>query len=102
LINLLNNAVSHSPAGELIELTVWTTRRRLHLLVTDQGALTPALTLALRRRRPPPTDRGLGLWTVRDLVATHGGSLRARQVLPRGLAIEVRLPRVRADGLRTH
>jgi signal transduction histidine kinase len=97
LINLLDNAVSHSPVGELIRLTAWTSRRRLHLLVTDQGTLTPGLMLALRRRRPPPTDRGLGLWTVRDLVATHGGSLRARQMVPRGLAIEVRLPRVRAD-----
>ena len=71
-------------------------RRRLYLLVTDRGAITPALTLALRRRRPPPTDRGLGLWTVRELVATHGGSLRVRPTSPRGLAIEVRLPRMRA------
>jgi K+-sensing histidine kinase KdpD len=100
LINLLNNAASYSPAGEPIQLRVWTSRRRLHLLVADRGRLTRALTSALRRRRPPPTDRGLGLWTVRDLVATHGGSLRARPMFPRGVAIEVRLPRVPADDLR--
>jgi signal transduction histidine kinase len=101
LINLLNNAACYSPADQPIQLSAWMSWRRLHLLVTDQGALTPALISALRRRRPPSTDRGLGLWTVRDLVATHGGSVRARQMFPRGLAIEVRLPRVRADGLHT-
>ena len=96
LVNLLDNAASYSPPGEPIQLRAWTRRRRLYLLVTDRGAITPALTLALRRRRPPPTDRGLGLWTVRELVATHGGSLRVRPTSPRGLAIEVRLPRMRA------
>ena len=93
LVNLLANAASHSPAGRPIQLRAWTSRRWLHLLVADHGAVTPALALALRRRRPPPTDRGLGLWTVRELVATHGGSVRARPVTPFGLAIEVRLPR---------
>jgi K+-sensing histidine kinase KdpD len=101
LINLLDNAASYSPPGAPIQLRAWMRRRRLHLLVSDQGALTPALTLALRRRRPPRTDRGLGLWTVRDLVDRHGGSLRARRMSPRGLAIEVRLPRAREVDLRS-
>ncbi len=98
LINLLNNAASYSPPGEPIQLRAWTSRRRLHLLVADHGTLTPELARALRRRRPPRTDRGLGLWTVRDLGATHGGSLRARPMSPSGLAIEVRLPPMRVAG----
>lgn len=92
LINLLANAVSYSPWGEPIRFRAWTSRRRLHLVIADQGDLTPALTRALRRRRPPETDRGLGLWTVRGLVAKHGGTLRAKPLTPRGLAMEVRLP----------
>ena len=95
LINLLSNAARHAPADAPIQLRAWTSRRLLHLLVADRGGLTPGLILALGRRRPPRTDRGLGLWTVRGLVATHGGSVRARPMPPCGLGIEVRLPRAR-------
>jgi two-component system, OmpR family, sensor kinase len=92
LVNLLHNAVSYSPPDGPILVRAWTSRRRLHLVVSDRGGPTPALALALRRRRPPRTDRGLGLWTVRTLLAEQGGSLRARPILPRGLAMVVRLP----------
>ena len=93
LINLLSNAARHSPQGRPIHLRAWTTRRRIHLLVADHGRLTPALIWALHRRRPPRTDRGIGLWTVRALVSSHSGSLRVRPMSPTGIAIEVTLPR---------
>lgn len=93
LINLLRNAALHSPADELIRLRAGMVRRRLRLIVTDQGEMTPDLRLALKRRTPPLSDKGLGLWMVRHLVAAHGGKLRARPLSPRGLAMEVSLPR---------
>ena len=93
LINLLTNAVSYSPAGGSIRLRARMVRRRLNLTVADQGAMTPDLRAALKRRTPPIDNKGLGLWMVRHLVAAHGGSLRARALSPRGLAMEVTLPR---------
>ncbi len=93
LINLLNNADRYSPADGLIRVRARVVRRRLHLTVADQGTMTPDLRLALKRRTPPVDDKGLGLWLVRHLVAAHGGRLRARALSPRGLAMEVSLPR---------
>ena len=40
-------------------------------------------------------DKGLGLWLVRHLVATHGGHLRAHALRTGGLVMEVVLPRHR-------
>ena len=94
LINLLTNAANYSPADGLIRLRARMVRRRLRLIVADQGSMTPDLRAALKRRTPPIDNKGLGLWMVRHLVATHGGSLRARALSPRGLAMEVTLPRV--------
>jgi signal transduction histidine kinase len=93
LINLLRNAALHSPADGLIRLRAHMVHRRLRLTVADQGAMTPDLRQALKRRTPPVDDKGLGLWMVRHMVAAHGGTLRARPLSPRGLAMEVSLPR---------
>jgi signal transduction histidine kinase len=95
LINLLSNAVRHGPPGETIRLRAYVRRRRLRLSVSDQGTLTRDIVEALRRPTPPPGVKGLGLWVVRHLAATHGGSVRARRRSPRGLEVEVRLPRRR-------
>jgi signal transduction histidine kinase len=92
LINLLRNADRHGPPGGTIRLEVRNHRRGLRLTVADEGNLTPELALALRRRNPPPGEKGLGLWVVRRLIAAHGGSVRARSLIPRGVAIEVTLP----------
>jgi signal transduction histidine kinase len=93
LINLLTNAATYAPAGTAIRLRARTDLRRLRLTVADAGRPNRDLTVALKRRTPPADSKGLGLWLVRQLVATHGGSLRARALSPRGLAVEVSLPR---------
>jgi K+-sensing histidine kinase KdpD len=95
LINLLTNAERHSPPDEPIFLEARTHRRGLRLTVTDGGSLSPELTRSLHRHTPPAGEKGLGLWVVRHLVATNGGAVRARSLSPRGLAVEVTLPRPR-------
>jgi signal transduction histidine kinase len=92
LINLLGNADRHGPPGGAIRLEIRNHGRGLRLTVADEGRLTPELALALRCRTPPSGEKGLGLWVVRQLVATHGGSVRARPLTPRGVAVEVTLP----------
>ncbi|WP_250028861.1 sensor histidine kinase [Paractinoplanes maris] len=93
LINLVGNAVRHSPGR--IRLAARLHGRRLRLTVADQGGPNPELRTAMSRQSPPPDDRGLGLWVVRQLTGSHGGTLRARAVTPAGLVMEVRLPRYR-------
>jgi K+-sensing histidine kinase KdpD len=93
LINLLSNAARYSPGQ--IRLTAAVRRRRLRLTVADQGGLTDDLRRALHRRTPPADSKGLGIWVVRHLLDAQGGTLRASPLSPRGLALEVSLPRRR-------
>jgi signal transduction histidine kinase len=93
LLNLLTNATRYAPGP--IRLTAAVRRRRLRLTVTDEGGLTDDLRVALHRRTPPAGTKGLGLWVVRHLVDAQDGTLRARPMSPRGLAVEVTLPRRR-------
>ncbi|MBB4693742.1 sensor histidine kinase [Paractinoplanes abujensis] len=90
LLNLVGNAMCHSPGPVRLVARRWGSRLRLS--VFDTGVPSPGLTAALRRRTPPPTDRGLGLWVVRGLVAAAGGSIRAR-ASSSGKCVEVSLPR---------
>jgi signal transduction histidine kinase len=93
LLNLLTNAARYSP-GE-IRLSAAVSLRRLRLTVADDGGLTEDLLRALHRRTPPAGTKGLGLWVVRQLVAAQHGTLRAHSLSPRGVALEVTLPRRR-------
>jgi two-component system, OmpR family, sensor kinase len=92
LTNLLHNAVRHGPAEAPVRLDAWADRRGLTMRVTDSGTLTPDLARALARRDPPAGMSGIGLWLVRRLVTADGGSVAARDLGDRGVAVEVRLP----------
>jgi signal transduction histidine kinase len=93
LINLVGNAARYSAGG--IHLRARLRSRRLRLTVADGGGPNADLLRALGRRTPPADDKGLGLWLVRQLVAAHGGHLRAHALRTGGLVMEVVLPRHR-------
>lgn len=98
LINLVGNAVRHSPGQIRLGAQQWA--GRLRLTVADEGRWNPRLARALERDTPPPDDNGLGLWVVRHLAALHGGRLQARRGRADGLVMEVVLPRYRLIGRR--
>jgi two-component system OmpR family sensor kinase len=92
LTNLLNNAVRHGPAGGAVLIRATACAGALTISVVDEGAPDAALLTALARPAPSPAGSGLGLWIVRRLVDSLGGTLRARRPRSGGLAVDVRLP----------
>ncbi|MET7709711.1 HAMP domain-containing sensor histidine kinase [Micromonospora sp. NPDC005413] len=92
LVNLVENALRHGPAEGAIGLYATLRGPGLSILVTDEGRVDDALLAALRRPAPAVGMSGLGLWIVRQLVATDGGALRVHRLRPRGVALEVLLP----------
>ncbi|KAB1912856.1 sensor histidine kinase KdpD [Micromonospora sp. AMSO31t] len=92
LTNLVDNAVRHGPAGGEVLVLATTCPGALTVSVLDRGAPDSALLATLARPTPSPGGSGLGLWIVRRLVDSLGGSLRARRPRTGGLAVDVRLP----------
>jgi len=108
-INLIENALRHTPPGSEIRVStrlvegrdIGATDRRAELVVEDNGPGVPpelAPTLFERFVRGAG-DRGgsfgLGLAIVRAVADSHGGSVRLEDRVPHGARFVVTLPAVR-------
>ena len=98
LVNLVANALRHTPAGGFIDVVIGADGGDALLTVTDTGEGIPADDLPRVfdrfQRRADSGGSGLGLTIVRDLATAHGGSVEAASdgVPGRGSAFTVRLP----------
>jgi len=102
--NLLDNAVSFSPAGSDVLVHLARDGRYAHLTVSDQGPGVPAEQLEhifdryhSERRAEAMSEAsasyfGIGLWIARRNVEAMGGTIVAENRAPHGLALHVHLP----------
>jgi two-component system, OmpR family, sensor histidine kinase BaeS len=99
LANLVVNAIRHTPRGGSVRLAATVDGPWVELTVADTGEGIPpaALDRVFDRfqRRADAGGSGLGLTIARDLVAAHGGTIRAESdgVTGHGTTFRVRLPR---------
>jgi two-component system, OmpR family, sensor kinase len=102
VLNLLDNAVSHTPAGTKVTLSVARDGGSAVLEVSDEG---PGLPKGLEDevfgrfvRGPGPADEaggngtGLGLAIVEAVASSHGGGVEAGSSPRGGASFTVRLP----------
>jgi two-component system, OmpR family, sensor kinase len=102
VLNLVDNAVRHTPDGSRIEVRVDVTDDHARLAVADDG---PGLPEGLGDqifdrfvRGSGPADRspdggtGLGLAIVRAVATSHGGEVRAGRSKRGGARFEITLP----------
>ncbi len=80
VMNLLDNAIKHSPSGSTVTVTVETEASEARVVITDAGpGLTPAQFERFLRPFQHGADRsagaGLGLAFVARVAARHGGGL---------------------------
>jgi signal transduction histidine kinase len=97
-LNLMQNAIQHTPPGTHVHLTVRQDGDRVRLVVEDDG---PGVAPALRERVfdrfvRGEGDRGgtvgLGLSIVRAVARTHGGDVRLENPVAGGARFVVTLP----------
>ncbi len=101
---LIDNALTHSPAGSQIRVDVRRQGRQAVLTVADAGGgivgIDPARIFDrfARAQTPAPTNArtgfGIGLALVRDVATRHGGSISVTRTGPSGTTVELRLPAV--------
>jgi K+-sensing histidine kinase KdpD len=99
VVNLVDNAVSHSPPGSAVRLSVRSEGDHAVVSVRDHGpGLDPdadgdVFDAFVSRGR----GSGLGLYIVRSLVAAHDGEVQLEQ-LEDGTLVEIHLPSHVPDG----
>ncbi|MBV8839396.1 MAG: PAS-domain containing protein [Alphaproteobacteria bacterium] len=99
LFNLLSNAISFSPAGEVVRLTVERRDGAVIFSVTDRG---PGIPDGISERvferfeshalGSEHRGAGLGLSIVRSFVELHGGTVRLDSVVGRGTTVTCIFP----------
>ena len=97
LVNLLSNAVRHSPDGEPVIVTLRTTPGGLSISVQDRGYGIPAelqehIFEAFAHAAADDRGTGLGLTLSRQLARLLDGDLTVRSTMGQGAAFTLRLP----------
>ena len=99
--NLVDNAISFSPAGATVSIRLARQGDTAVLEVSDAGPGVPPERLAniferYYSHRPQAVEDemhfGVGLWITRQNVLALGGSIAPHRETPSGLRMEVRLP----------
>jgi signal transduction histidine kinase len=106
LLNLVENAIRHSPPGGTITIGAAAHDGRAELWVDDEGLGIPEEERELvfdpfyrspRDRSSRDGGSGLGLAIARSIVVAHGGSLTVESSASGGARLVARLPLIRAE-----
>lgn len=110
LINLLSNAVQHTPTGGSVTLSLRQANARAQIVVSDTGNGIPAEDLPhiferfyrseKSRKRKPGGGFGLGLSICYWIVRAHGGAIDVQSQEGTGTTFTVWLPIVPQDARR--
>lgn len=101
IVNLLDNALRHTPAGGRVAATAQAVDGMAEIEVTDTGSGIPSEALGHVFERFYVVDRsrakslggtGLGLAIVKHIVESHGGKVEAESELGQGSTFRCRFP----------
>lgn len=101
LVNLLDNAIKHTPPGSAIDIDVQAGSDRVVFEVADNGSGIPEAYLnsvfdrffTVAESRSERRGTGLGLSICRSIVAAHGGDISAFNNESGGATFRFALPR---------
>ena len=99
LLNLIENAVKYSPAGEHVDVNAWAENGRVLVAVEDRGPGIPREQQGLIFEKFGRANvgggkpgSGLGLFIARSITEAHGGRLGVRSAPGRGATFTLELP----------
>jgi signal transduction histidine kinase len=97
LLNLITNSVDAMPSGGKLTVHLERVNDRLRLEIQDTGAGIPSELLGhvfdpWITTKPQGKGSGLGLSIARQVVTSHGGTIRAENRPGKGAAFTIDLP----------
>ncbi len=104
--NLVSNAITHSPPGSCVEITVTASGGQIRVSVSDEGPGIPAAHLPFVFERFYRVDssrsrstggHGLGLTIARSIATAHGGTLSVESIEGEGARFTATLPATGAE-----
>jgi signal transduction histidine kinase len=107
LVNLIDNALRHTPAGGRVEVSVVGGEAATSLVVRDTGVGIPFNDLRHifdrfyvvdRSRSRETAGTGLGLSIVKQIVEAHGGTVGVESEFGLGATFTCVFPRARSNG----
>ncbi|TAG43661.1 MAG: sensor histidine kinase [Oscillatoriales cyanobacterium] len=103
-VNLLTNAINHSPRGGKVEIVMesYATDQVVKVIDSGLGITSDELPHLFERFYQGNGDRqakgsGLGLYLSRQIIDAHGGIIWAENKLPLGALFGFRLPAISAN-----
>lgn len=107
LVNVLQNAITHTPEGGEVRLSAARSGQSVMIIVSDTGAGIPAESVPhvferyfrAGRGNSEGDGAGLGLAIVRGIMTLHGGKAMADSIVGRGTTISLEFPIVPDDPL---
>lgn len=102
LENLLENASNYSPKGRAIEMIIRRTKKRVKLIINDEGVGINKndLSKLFQKFSRIPNDlsvevggTGLGLYWAAKIIELHGGDIEVRSIQGKGSSFAICLPR---------
>jgi len=98
-INLIDNAIKHTPSGGTVRISAYSKEEGLFIKICDSGAGVPEEELPHLFERFFRSERnkeiegtGLGLSIVKEIMEAHGGNITIKNKLPAGLEVLLWLP----------
>jgi signal transduction histidine kinase len=93
LLNLCRNAIDAMPNGGSLTLRGYRTHSNVHLEVTDTGeGIPPGLDVFALFTTTKATGTGVGLSIVREIISSHGGTVRYASKPGTGTTFRLTLP----------
>lgn len=102
-INLLDNALRHTPSGKTVRVLIQEEENQVCLAVQDEGEGIPKEALPFifdrffrvnKARSRKDGGMGLGLAIVRQIVEAHGGTIKVESDMGKGTTFWIMLPRM--------
>jgi signal transduction histidine kinase len=99
VVNLVDNAVKYSQAGDEVQVAAWGEDGRVQVAVTDRGPGIPREQQAMIFEKFGRADvgggkpgSGLGLFIARSIAEAHGGRLHVQSAPGQGATFTLELP----------